>query len=239
MYQYWDIWPKTMWFRKDLHLIVVTFSQPTKNWMLSIKTLRYKYVMLCFSPCLTNNPDHKLIGGIIPPHQQGVVDDEVAWEEVCVAVYGGSEDGLTVRANVQRVVVDQLQKVLVQQNHLAAFLTRVHLHITVSQGTFEVKHLHEGDITAKDMTATLQASSTSRSVIKLQFCLCLFVATLVYSTEQWSHWQQSNLSHFASVEKVFHHEQVQFLLCVVLGVLVTDPVNTQNLRQCSRPLRHK
>ncbi len=47
---------------------------------------------------------------------------------------------------------------------------------------------------------------------------------------------ESYLSHLASIEKVFHDEQVQFLLRVVLGVLVTNPVNTQDLCQCSRSL---
>ncbi len=97
--------------------------------------------MIHFRRPLTYNPDHQLICGIVPPHQQGVVDDEVAGEEVGVAVNGGPQDGLTVGADVQRVVVDQLQKVLVQQNHLAALLPRVRLHVAVSQGAFEVKHL--------------------------------------------------------------------------------------------------
>lgn len=44
------------------------------------------------------------------------------------------------------------------------------------------------------------------------------------------------LSHLASIEKIFHHKQVQFLLRVVLGILVADPENTQDLGQCSRPL---
>jgi len=49
----------------------------------------------------------------------------------------------------------------------------------------------------------------------------------------------SHLSHLAPVEQVLHHQQVQLLLRVVLRVLVTDPVNSQNLRQRRRPLRHK
>lgn len=92
-------------------------------------------------PPPTYNPDHQLIGGVVPPHQQGVVDDEVAGQEVGVAVYGGPQDGLAVGADVQRVVVDQLQKVLIQQNHLAALLPRVRLHVPVSQGALQVKHL--------------------------------------------------------------------------------------------------
>lgn len=92
---------------------------------------------------LTYNADHQLIGGVVAPHQQGVVDDEVAGQEVGVAVYGGSQDGLAVRADVERVVVDQLQEVLVQENHLAAPLARVRLHVAVPQGTFEVKHLQK------------------------------------------------------------------------------------------------
>lgn len=98
-------------------------------------------MILHFWRLLTYNPDYQLIGGIITPHQQGVIDDEVAGEEVGVAVYGSSQDGLTVGADVQRVVVDQLQEVLIQQNHLTALLPRVCLDVTVSQGAFEVKHL--------------------------------------------------------------------------------------------------
>lgn len=59
-------------------------------------------------PPLTYDPDHQLIGGIVAPHQQGVVDNEVAGQEVGVAMNSGSQDGLTVGTYVQRVVVDQL-----------------------------------------------------------------------------------------------------------------------------------
>lgn len=90
---------------------------------------------------LTYDPNHQLIGRIVPPHQQGVVDDEVAGQEVGITVYGGTQDGLAVRADVQRIVVDQLQKILIQQDHLAAFLYQVRLHMPVSEGTFQVKHL--------------------------------------------------------------------------------------------------
>lgn len=90
---------------------------------------------------LTYDSDHQLVGGIVPPHQQGVVDDEVAGEEVGVAVYGGSQYGLAVGADVQWVVMDQFQEVLIQQNHLTAFLPRVCLHIPISEGAFQVKHL--------------------------------------------------------------------------------------------------
>lgn len=65
-------------------------------------------MILHFRRPLTYNPDHQLISRVIPPHQQGVVDDEVAGEEVGVAVYGSSQNGLAVGADVQRVVVDQL-----------------------------------------------------------------------------------------------------------------------------------
>lgn len=58
---------------------------------------------------LTYDPNHQLIGGIIPPHQQRVVDDEVAGQEVGIAVDGGAQDGLAVRADVKRIVVDLLQ----------------------------------------------------------------------------------------------------------------------------------
>lgn len=50
---------------------------------------------------------------------------------------------------------------------------------------------------------------------------------------------ESDLSHLASIEKIFHHKQVQFLLRVVLGILVADPENTQDLGKCSRPLWYK
>lgn len=50
---------------------------------------------------------------------------------------------------------------------------------------------------------------------------------------------ESYLSHLASIEEIFHHEQVQFLLRVVLGVLVTNPVNTQDLCQRCRSLWYK
>lgn len=65
--------------------------------------------MILHSRCpLTYNPDHQLIGCVVPSHQQGVVDDEVAGEEVSVAVDGGSQNGLAVGADVERVVMDQL-----------------------------------------------------------------------------------------------------------------------------------
>lgn len=98
-------------------------------------------MILHFWRLLTYNPDYQLIGGIVTPHQQGVIDDEVAGEEVGVAVYGSSQYGFTVGADVQRVVVDQLQEVLIQQNHLTALLPWVCLDVAVSQGAFEVKHL--------------------------------------------------------------------------------------------------
>lgn len=83
------------------------------------------------SDTVTYNPDHQLIGRIVPPHQQRVVDDEVAGEEVGIAVYGRSQNGLAVGADVQRVVVDQLQKVLIQEDHLTAFLPRIHLDVPI------------------------------------------------------------------------------------------------------------
>lgn len=46
----------------------------------------------------------------------------------------------------------------------------------------------------------------------------------------------SHLSHLASIEQVFHDEEVQFLLSVVLGVLVANPVNSEDLCQRCRPL---
>lgn len=46
----------------------------------------------------------------------------------------------------------------------------------------------------------------------------------------------SYLSHLASIEQVFHDEEVQFLLSVVLGVLVANPVNSEDLCQCCWPL---
>lgn len=50
---------------------------------------------------------------------------------------------------------------------------------------------------------------------------------------------ESDLSHLPSVEEVFHDKQIQLLLCVVLRVLVADPVHTQDLCQCRWPLWHK
>lgn len=41
-------------------------------------------------PPLTYNPNDQLLGGVVPPNQQGVVDDEVARQEVGVAVNGSS-----------------------------------------------------------------------------------------------------------------------------------------------------
>lgn len=44
------------------------------------------------------------------------------------------------------------------------------------------------------------------------------------------------LSHLAPIEQVFHDEEVQFLLSVVLGVLVANPVNSKDLCQRRWPL---
>lgn len=41
-------------------------------------------------PPLTYNPNDQLLSGIVPPNQQGVVNDEMARQEVGVAVNGGS-----------------------------------------------------------------------------------------------------------------------------------------------------
>lgn len=62
---------------------------------------------------LTNNAYDQLVGGIVTAHQQGVVDDEVAGQEVGVAVDGRAQDGLAVSPDVQRLVVYQLEQVLV------------------------------------------------------------------------------------------------------------------------------
>lgn len=40
------------------------------------------------------------------------------------------------------------------------------------------------------------------------------------------------LCHLSPIEEVFHHQQVQFLFGVVLGVLVADTVHSQNLSKC-------
>lgn len=37
---------------------------------------------------ITYDTDHQLVGGIVSAHQQRVVDDKVAGQEVGVAVYG-------------------------------------------------------------------------------------------------------------------------------------------------------
>lgn len=97
---------------------------------------------------ITYDPNHQLVSRIVSPHQQGVVNDEVAGEEVGIAVDGRPQDGLAVGADVQRVVVDQLEEVLVQQHHLAALLPRVRLHVAISQGAFQVEHLHGGGVGA-------------------------------------------------------------------------------------------
>lgn len=49
----------------------------------------------------------------------------------------------------------------------------------------------------------------------------------------------AHLSHLASIEEILHHQQVQLLLRVVLRVLVSDPVNSQDLRQRRGPLRRR
>lgn len=65
----------------------------------------------------------------------------MAGEEVGVAVDGGAQDGLAVRADVQWVVVHQLEQVLVQQHHLAALLALLRLHVAVPQRALQVEHL--------------------------------------------------------------------------------------------------
>lgn len=45
-----------------------------------------------------------------------------------------------------------------------------------------------------------------------------------------------HLGHLPAIEQVLHDKKVQFLLRVVLGVLVADPVHTQDLSQGSGPL---
>lgn len=87
-------------------------------------------------PHFTYNPNNQLIACIIPPHQQGVINDKVAGQEVGVAVYSCSQNGLAVGADVQWIVMDQLEKVLIQKDHLTAFLPRVCFHFTVPQGAF-------------------------------------------------------------------------------------------------------
>lgn len=47
-----------------------------------------------------------------------------------------------------------------------------------------------------------------------------------------------HLSHLASVKEVLHHQQVQLLLRVVLGVLVANPVDTQDLGEGCRALQN-
>lgn len=142
-------------------------------------------------PCRlpTYNPDHELVGGIVSPHQQGVVDDEVTGEEVGVAVDGGSEDGLAVGADVQRVVVDQLQKVLVQQNHLAAFLPRVRLHVAVSQRSFEVEHLH-GETsqlrTAQQICTAITDFTEDGFIVMMLSCLVSGIFLLPGALTLWS-----------------------------------------------------
>lgn len=60
----------------------------------------------------------------------------MAGQEVSVAVDGGTQNSLAMRADVEWVIVHQLEQVLVQQHHLAALLPLLGLHVPVSQGTF-------------------------------------------------------------------------------------------------------
>lgn len=91
----------------------------------------------------TYNPHDQLVRGVVTAHQQRVVDDEVAGQEVGVAVDGCTQDGLAVRADVERIIVHQLEQVLVQQHHLAALLTLLRLHVPVPQRALQVEHLGE------------------------------------------------------------------------------------------------
>lgn len=63
---------------------------------------------------LTNNPNNQLIVRIVTTHQQRIVYDEVAGEELGITVYRSSQHSLAVGTDVQRVVTDHLQKVLIQ-----------------------------------------------------------------------------------------------------------------------------
>lgn len=93
-------------------------------------------MLFFFMYSCTYNAHDELVRGVITAHQQRVVDDEVAGQEVGVAVDGGTQDGFAVGPDVERVIVHQLEQVLVQQHHLAALLTLLRLHVPVPQRTF-------------------------------------------------------------------------------------------------------
>lgn len=95
--------------------------------------------------------------------------------------------------------------------------------MTVSEGTFQVKHLR-GDERPPTIISVLNWGSVWSGRHAGGILHQVRLGFLSY------------LSHLASVEQVFHDEQVQFLLSVVLGVLVTYPVNAEDLCQCSWPL---
>lgn len=77
-------------------------------------------------------------------------------------------------ADVERVVVDQLQQVLVQQDHLAAFLARFCLHIAVSQRAFEVEYLQgRHSINRGQKVLMIQTATTEETVMDLRFVLDL------------------------------------------------------------------
>lgn len=89
----------------------------------------------------TNDPNDQLIIGIITTHQQGIVDDEVAGEELGITVYRSSQHSLAMRTDVQRIVPDHLQKVLIQQDYITAFFACVCFNISVPEGALQIKNL--------------------------------------------------------------------------------------------------
>lgn len=83
---------------------------------------------------LTNDPNNQLIACIISTHQQGIVYDEVAGEELGITVYRSSQHSLAMGTDVQRVVTDHLQKVLIQQDYITAFFPCVCFNISIPEG---------------------------------------------------------------------------------------------------------
>lgn len=80
----------------------------------------------------TYDAHNQFIRGIVTAHQQGIIDDKVAWQEVSVTQYGSTQNGLTMRADVKRIIVHQFQEVLVEKHHLTALLSMFCLYVPVS-----------------------------------------------------------------------------------------------------------
>lgn len=56
-------------------------------------------------------------------------------------MYGSSKHSLAMGTDVQRIVPDHLQKVLVQQDYITAFLACVCFNVSIPEGALQVKNL--------------------------------------------------------------------------------------------------